>query len=269
MRELRDRVAVVTGGAGGLGLGLARGLAACGCHVALVDIDEARLESAAAELRGMGRRVSTHRCDVADRGQMQALPAAVLAAHGAVDILINNAGVSVAGRFREVDLDDMDWLIGVNFWGVVHGMKFFLPLLEVRPEAHIANVCSSFGLVGFAGKSAYGASKFAVRGLTESIRAELAGSAIGVTLVYPGPIATNLLLAGRAADPVQRDAEHQFLTRRALSMARVERRVIRAIQRNAPRVLIGSDYRLIDWLARVSPALAARLTARLARTMPF
>jgi short-subunit dehydrogenase len=269
MKRLQDRVAVITGAAGGIGQGLAWALARAGCHLALIDIDPARLGHVSEALRATGRRVSTHQVDVSDRAAMAALPAAVVGAHGAAHILVNNAGVSVAGRFEAVPLADLDWIFAINFWGVVHGCHAFLPLLRAQDEAHIVNVGSSFGLLNMAGKSGYGATKFAVRGLSEALRAELAGSRVGLTVLYPGAVATDIVHRGRVTDPAQRAAEARFLASRALPVERAAQAMLRGIRRNRARVLVGADYRVMDWMARLSPALSAWLAARLARRMPF
>lgn len=260
---------MITGAAGGIGHGLAQALARAGCHLALVDIDASRLEQVAGPLRATGRRVSTHVVDVADRAAMAALPAAVVDAHGAAHILVNNAGVSVAGRFEAVPLADLDWIFAINVWGVIHGCHAFLPVLRAQDEAHIVNVGSSFGLLNMAGKTGYGTTKFAVRGFSEALRAELAGSRVGLTVLYPGPVATDIVHRGRVADPAQREAEARFLASRALPVERAAQAMLRAIRRNQARVLVGMDYRIIDWLARLSPALAAWFAAQMARRMPF
>jgi short-subunit dehydrogenase len=269
MRRLRDRVAVITGAANGIGQGLATALAREGCHLALVDLDAAGLDRVSETLRATGRRVSTHVVDVAARAEMTALPEAVTAAHGAAHVLVNNAGVSVAGRFEAVPLADLDWIFAVNVWGVVHGCHAFLPLLRAQDEAHIVNVGSSFGLVGMAGKTGYSATKAAIRGFSEALRAELAGSRVGLTVLYPGPVDTGIVMRGRAADRAQQEAEARFLAGRGLPVERAARAMVRAIRRNRSRVLVGMDYRLIDGLARLSPGLAAWLAGRLAQRMPF
>jgi short-subunit dehydrogenase len=269
MKRLDDRVAVITGAAGGIGQSLAQALAAAGCHLALVDIDPARLDQVSATLRAPGRRVSVHVVDVTARTEVAALPAAVTREHGAAHILVNNAGVSVAGRFEAVPLADLDWIFAVNVWGVVHGCHAFLPLLRAQEEAHIVNVGSSFGLLGMAGKTGYAATKAAVRGFSEALRAELAGSRVGLSVLYPGPVDSGIVQRGRAADPAQQAAEARFLASRALPPERAARAMLRAIRRNHSRVLVGLDYRLIDWVARLSPALAAWLAGRLAQRMPF
>ena len=269
MKRLHDRVAVITGAAGGIGEGLAWALARAGCHLALVDIDTAGLGRVSEALRATGRRVSTHVVSVADRTAMASLPAAVVDAHGAAHILVNNAGVSVAGRFEAVPLADLDWIFSINFWGVVHGCHAFLPLLRAQDEAHIVNVGSSFGLLNMAGKTGYGATKFAVRGFSEALRAELAGSRVGLTVLYPGAVATDIVHRGRVADPAQREAEARFLASRALPVERAAQAMLRGIRHDHARVLVGMDYRLIDWMARLSPAMAAWLMGRLAQRMPF
>jgi short-subunit dehydrogenase len=177
--------------------------------------------------------------------------------------------VSVAGRFAEVSDDDFAWLFGVNFWGVINGCRAFLPLLARQREAHIVNVCSSFAWLGFPGKSAYSSSKAAVRAFSESLRAELAGTPVGVTLLFPGPVATNLVHNGRAVDPQQRQREARFLQSHSLSPARVARRCLAGVRRNRARVLVGFDYRLIDLVARCAPSLALSGVAALHRRLPF
>jgi len=268
VRHLAGRVAVVTGGARGIGLAIAQELVRRGAHVALVDVDPA-VDGAAAGLAASGTRVTAHRCDVADRAAMLRLPAEIVAQHGAVHVLVNNAGVSLAGRFLDASLEDLDWIVAINFWGVVHGCKAFLPVLLAQDEGHIINVSSSFGLLGFAGKTGYSATKAAVRGFSEALRAELLGSPVGVTVLYPGPVATELIDRGRAVDEQQRTAEARFVADRAVPAARVGRKAVAALRRGPARVMISIDYRLIDWLVRTSPSLAQAVTARIARRMPF
>ena len=173
MRNLRGRVAVVTGAGSGIGRATSIELARKGCSLALVDVNEEAMKETGALLEGIASEVSTHVVDVADRARMEALPAAVLSAHGQVDVLINNAGVSVTSDVLEHDLDDFAWILGVNLWGVVHGCRFFLPHLLAAPDAHIVNVSSLCGIVALPSQSAYSATKFAVRGFTEALRCEL------------------------------------------------------------------------------------------------
>jgi NADP-dependent 3-hydroxy acid dehydrogenase YdfG len=173
MRALAGTVAVVTGAASGIGRALALRLAQEGCMLALGDIDAAGLAESADAIRQIGVRVSTHQVDVSDAAAMEQFRDAVLREHGRVALLVNNAGVAIAGTVAELSLDDIAWLIGINFWGVVHGAKLFLPVLQQQYDAHIVNISSIFGIVAPPGQAAYAASKFAVRGFSEALRHEL------------------------------------------------------------------------------------------------
>ena len=215
MLKLAGRTAVVTGAAGGIGRGIALALARRGCHVALADIDEAALARTTAEIAGQesarSLRVSHYRLDVANRAAVAALPAQMMAAHGAVDILVNNAGVALGGTFLEIAESDFDWLLGINFWGVVQMTRAFLPLLSNSEEARIVNVSSLFGLIAPPGQTAYAASKFAVRGFSESLRHELADTRIGVTWCTPA--------ASPRRSPRMRACRQAFLTTKPPSAA--------------------------------------------------
>lgn len=264
MTRWEGRVAVVTGAARGLGEALARGLSAKGVAVALVDRSDA-VGAVAASLSGATHHVT----DVADRTAVERLAAEVVARHGRVDLLVNNAGVAVAGDFEAVPHEDFEWLMGVNFWGAVHGCRAFLPHMRRHPEGHIVNVASSFAWLGFPGKSAYCASKAALRALSESLRAELAGSGIGVTLLFPGPLDTSLVRDGRAVDREKQAKEAEFVRARAVSLERVVRRTLRAVERDRARVLVGADYRLLDAAVRLSPTGALAAVTRSRSRMPF
>jgi short-subunit dehydrogenase len=266
MRIGAETVAVVTGAASGIGRAVAAALAARGAAVALVDRDADGLAGTQAAL---GARTSLHVVDVADRAAMGALPAAVVAAHGAVHLLVNNAGVAIAGRFEDVTLDDFDWIVGVNFWGTVHACHAFLPHLRGAPASHVVNVLSDFALFGFPTKSHYCATKFAVRGFSEALRAELHGSTVGLTCVYPGPVATRIFATQRVVDERKRALEADFVRRRALPAETVAARIVAGVERGAARVLIGKETHAIDAAARLAPATTQRLVAMAARRVPF
>ena len=185
--DLNGRVAIVTGAASGIGRAIALSLARRGCHVALADIDEAGLD-ATASLIGNRVRVTRHRLDVADSDAVARFPDEVLAAHGGVDVLVNNAGVALGGTFEQIAPDEFDWLMAINFTGVVSMTRAFLPLLKARPDAQIVNLSSLFGLIAPPGQTAYSAAKFAVRGFSQALRHELQAecSRVGVTVVHPG-----------------------------------------------------------------------------------
>jgi len=258
MYQLQGKVAVLTGAASGIGRATAYLLAKQGCVLALVDINQTALEEVATHLRSTGGVVSTHVVDVADRIQMAALPDQVVAAHGVVHIVINNAGVMVADTLEHQSFEDFDWLFGINFWGVVHGCKFFLPHLQRAGEGHIVNISSLFGFYGLPSQSSYCASKFAVRGFTESLRAELAGGTIGVTAIHPGVTKTSIMKAGRS-----RDGQSNGFVQTSLSVMekyggtpeRVAEKVVSAIRHNQPRVRVGWDSYVTDYIVRISPTV--------------
>lgn len=166
MLTLKDRTAVVTGAASGIGRAIAASLARRGCHLALADIDDAALARTASELAEPGVRISRYHLDVSDRDAVAAFPARVIAEHDGVDVLVNNAGVALGGTFPEVAERDFDWLFAINFFGVVRMTRAFLPLLYKSEEARLVNISSLFGLIAPPGQTAYAASKFAVRGFS-------------------------------------------------------------------------------------------------------
>jgi short-subunit dehydrogenase len=262
MTAIRGAAAALTGAASGIGRALALELAARGCDLALADRDEAGLAAVAAEInRAHSQKVTVHRVDVGEPPQIAEFALAAVAAHPGLNIVINNAGVALMGQFHEVDQAQMEWLMNINFWGVVHGTRAFLPHLASRPEAHIVNLSSIFGIIAPPGQSAYAAAKFAVRGFSESLRHELqlAGSPVRLSVVHPGGIATNIARNSRAGAGVTDNA------RRAQSIERFEAlakttpqaaalRIIQGIEKNQPRILIGNDARFMDLLQRLRPA---------------
>jgi short-subunit dehydrogenase len=265
MRRLNGRIAVVTGAGSGIGRAVAGALAGKGCNLALLDIDEDKLAGTAKLVEAQGRRSSRHVVDVSDRACMQQLPDDVLREHGAIHILINNAGVVVSGTLEEQSFEDLDWIVGTNFWGVVHGCKFFLPYLRKADEAHILNLSSLLGLMGTPRHSSYCATKFAVRALSESLAAELVGTNIGVTCAYAGRVRTNIVAASRFADEGKRQRTQRKFDRHGIAPDVVAHKIVRAIERGQTRVLIGLDTRGVEWIKRMAPDLTDRLIARVYR----
>jgi NAD(P)-dependent dehydrogenase (short-subunit alcohol dehydrogenase family) len=254
---LSGGVAVVTGAGSGIGRALAQQLAAAGLVLALADNDEAGLLQTAASL-GKSAELTTHVVDVADEAAVRALAEDVVARHGRVTLLINNAGVALLGTFDEISLGDFHWLMNVNFWGVVYGVRYFLPILKRQARAHIVNLSSVFGLVAPVRQSAYAASKFAVRGFTEALRHELEGSSVFVSCVHPGGIHTDIArharLGANASQARREEAVARFdrLTPNSPEMAAA--RILKGVERREPRILIGRDARQIDILQRFRPA---------------
>ena len=268
MTATRGAAAAVTGAAGGIGRALALELAARGADLALADRDEAGLASVAAEI-GNKQKVTTHRVDVGEPADITAFAQAAIAAHPSLNILINNAGVALMGQFGEIDQSQMEWLMNINFWGTVHATRAFLPHLSTRPEAHIVNLSSIFGIIAPPGQTAYCASKFAVRGFSESLRHELqmANSPVRLSVVHPGGVATNIARNARTGNLMTDNA------RRAEAIDRFDKvatkspgaaaaRIMHGIERNEPRILIGSDARFMDLLQRFRPTAYWAVLAR-------
>lgn len=257
--NLHNQVAVLTGAGSGIGRALALELGRKGCHLALADINPTALAETATLVRALGVRVSQHPLDVASREAVAALPAAVLAAHGQVDLLINNAGVAMAGTFEQVNEHDFDWLMDINFNGLVRMTRSFLPLLRQRSAARIVNLSSLFGLIAPPEQCAYAASKFAVRGFSNALRHELAmaGSPVGVTVVHPGGVATHIASSARMADGLSAAdvAKRQALSKKLLRMPpeKAAAIIVRAIERDKARVIVGWDAWFAALVERLMP----------------
>lgn len=266
--ELKNGVAVVTGAASGIGRATALALAARGCHLALADVDGERLAEVADQARAQGVAVSATRVDLAQPDATAQLLADVQAAHGRASILVNNAGVAVGGRFQQVEEADFDWLMSVNFGAVVRLTRAFLPLLQREQAAQLVNVSSIFGIIAPPGQTAYCASKFAVRGFSESLRHELEtdGSPVRVTVVHPGGVRTRIAENARsprsatAAELAQaKETWQRVLTLPAEDAAA---RILRGICAREPRVLVGDDARRAALVQRLFPVRYWALVAR-------
>lgn len=262
MKSFNNRVAAITGAASGLGRSLAVDLARRGCHLALSDINLRELGHSAELARVHGVKVTTEKLDVADHAAIFAWASSVQAQHGRVNLIFNNAGVSLAAPVETAKIEDFQWLMGINFWGVVHGTQAFLPLLRASGEGHVINISSAFGLASMPTQGTYNTSKFAVRGYTEALRIELdiEDGPVSATCVHPGGIATNIAMAGRidasvenvtgiSADTLKRRSHKMIQTTSAEEAAQA---ILAGVQRNARRVLIGRDAQMIDALVRLA-----------------
>ena len=255
--NLENRVAVITGAGGGIGRATALSLARRGCHLALADIDESGLAETHAQALHSGVHASKHPLDVADRAAVAALPAEVLKSHNGVDLLINNAGVALGGHFDQLSETDFDWLMEINFHGVVRMTRAFLPLLRASDDARIVNISSVFGLISPPGQSAYSASKFAVRGFSNALRHELSGTRVGVTVVHPGGVATAIARNARvAADTSAEEKRRRLaLAEKLLRLApeTAAQIIVRGIEKRRARILVGRDAVFIALIERLFP----------------
>lgn len=268
MRSFENKVAAITGAGSGIGRALAVELGHQKCNVALSDVNEEGLRETVGQLRGLGVEVTSQIVDVASREAVHAWADQVVDEHGKVNLIFNNAGVALASTVEGMSYGDFEWLMGVNFWGVVYGTKAFLPHLKASGDGHIINLSSVFGLAGIPSQSAYNSAKFAVRGFTESLRQELDMMSCGVSAssVHPGGIKTGIARSSRI-DPSVRDLgisdtdsrerfEKTFIT----GADTAARAILDGVRRNQRRILVGPDARVFDWVVRLLPSTYQRIT---------
>ncbi|WP_328406875.1 SDR family NAD(P)-dependent oxidoreductase [Nocardia sp. NBC_00403] len=255
MKSFDNKVAVITGAGSGIGRALALELARRGARLALSDIDTGAVADTAGRCEKLGATAIPYELDVAHRAAVYAHADDVRGEFGGVNLVINNAGVALGAKVEDMEWSDFDWLMNINFWGVAHGTKAFLPDVIASGDGHIVNMSSVFGLIGVPTQSAYNAAKFAVRGFTEALRQEMriAGHPVGVTCVHPGGVKTNIAVNARGIpdgidiDVVRRGFESITMTR-PNSAAKI---ILRGVQRNKARVLIGADARGFDLIPRI------------------
>ncbi len=255
--SLRGATVVLTGAASGIGAALASEFAQRGAALALVDRNAERLAAVAAAARESGVKVSEHVLDVSDRAALEALPEAVLAQHERVNVLVNNAGVALAGNVADVTLADIEWVMDINFWAPVRLTRAFMYVLAREKAAHIVNISSLFGIIAPPGQAAYCASKFALRGFSEALRHELEGSTISLTVVHPGGVRTEIANSARipqSIDPaLARASMREFNKLLRTPPAQAAQLIARAIERREKRLLIGRDARMAERIQRLFP----------------
>lgn len=260
MKSFMNKTAAITGAGSGIGAALAKRLAADGCHLALSDVNEAGLAATAADIRDRAPscRVTTTHVDVANRSAVHAWADATADELGGVNLIFNNAGVALGSTVESADYADLEWIININLWGVIHGTKAFLPHLRASGSGHVINISSVFGLIGVPSQGAYNATKFAVRGFTEALRHENEGSGLHVMCVHPGGIRTAIARNARmavdpagATDQAASAAKFEKLARTTPEQA--AEKILKDLARKSPRCLIGPDAKAIDWIQRVMP----------------
>jgi short-subunit dehydrogenase len=270
VKDFQGRVAAITGAGSGIGRALAKNLAGRGTHLALCDVDEVGLAETVALCEGHGVKVTSQRVDVADRAAVFAWADQVVADHGQVNLIFNNAGVALGATIEAMSYEDFTWLMNINFWGVVHGTQAFLPHLKVAGAGHIVNISSVFGLISVPTQSAYNAAKFGVRGFTDALRMELEmdGAGVSCTTVHPGGIKTNIARNARmdpSVAPVAGELEQvgaDFDKVAMTSPEKAARQILAAVEANKRRALIGPDAKFIDLISRLPAGLYQRVMVR-------
>lgn len=262
MKDFRDKVAAITGAGSGIGRALALDLAGRGCHLALCDINAANLEETVLRAEGAGVKVTYATVDVADRAAVHAWADDTARDHGRVNLIFNNAGVALSTTVEDMRYEDLEWILGINLWGVIHGTKAFLPHLVASGEGHVINLSSVFGLAGIPSQSGYNIAKYGVRGFTDALRMELEimNNGVSATCVHPGGIKTNIARNARQDPSVTKlgmDAEPddgRFEQVARTTPERAAQIILNAVSRNKRRVLVGPDAYIFDFLTRVFPA---------------
>ena len=267
MKTLKDKVVVITGAGSGIGRALAVEVARRGSLVAVSDVDEAGLAETVELVKAAGApEVRADRIDVADRAAFAAYALAVREHFGRVNVIVNNAGVTMTGDFEEITYDDFEWIMDVDFWGVVQGTKEFLPHLIASGEGHVVNISSLFGLISMPGQSSYNASKYAVRGFTEALREEMlvAGHPVGVTCVHPGGIKTGISRHGRKTASQDAQAIDELFEKKLARMSpdKAARIILKGVTSDKARVLVGFDAHAIHTFAKLAGSRYQDLFAR-------
>ena len=270
--DLTDKVVVITGAGSGIGRALAAELTRRGANVAISDWNADSVAQTARMIEGSGTKVLTDSFDVSDRAAFEAHAQRVFEEFGRADIVINNAGVSLAAQVATMTYEDLEWVIDIDFWGVVHGTKAFLPHILERGTGAVVNVSSVYGLFGVPTQSGYNAAKFAVRGFTEALQQEVAGTDVVVTRVHPGGIKTNIVRHGRIRESMAQghdpeELAEQFENAVRTTPERAAEIIVNGLVKRKPRVLIGPDAVMLDLLVRIVPVRYQNVMGLLNRLM--
>ena len=267
MKSFSGKVAAITGSGSGIGQATAIALAKEGCHLAISDISRESLDNTIELLAGYPVNISTHVVDVSDREAVYKYAEDTVATHGKVNLIMNNAGVGLGETVDNMSYENFEWLMNINFWGVVYGTKAFLPHLKQAGEGHIINISSVFGIISVPTQSAYNAAKFAVRGFTESLREELdiAGDAVSATCVHPGGVKTNIARNSRMGDMGsmsigdKEDVANMFEKIAMTTPETAAKTILKGVRKNQRRILVGGDAIMLDTTQRLIPTGYQRL----------
>jgi short-subunit dehydrogenase len=269
MISLNNKVAVITGSANGLGKALAIELYKQGCHLALLDIDFAGLQKLKNDLQNENKKITIHLADISKEEEVIAARQQITNEHGHVDMLINNAAISISQLFEQVDLDDYKRLIDVNFWGTVYCSKYFLGDLKQREDSRLVNIISDFALMGFPGKTTYASSKSAVMGFTNCLKTELGGTTVKACLVIPPPLDTGIVINGKHIDESKKQNEATFLKKNGMPLDKAAKKIISRVKKGKYRIVIGSMMFWIDIASRFFPTTVLNFIVRNKKRFDF
>jgi len=269
IKDFKDKVVVITGAGSGIGRATALAFADEGASLVIADINGERLVEVAGEIEHIGAKVSTREVDVSDKTQVENLAKFVIENYGKVDILHNNAGVGVGGPVENVSIEDFEWIVSINYWGVIYGVHYFLPHMIEREYGHIVNTASGAGLVALPSLSAYTSTKFAVVGFSEAIRAELRRYGIGVSALCPGIINTNIVEEGRSYlnpdSKIKQEDMVEFYQKRGWPPERVARAVLKGVRKNKAVIPVGPETWISWYLKRFSLWISNALLYQMVR----
>ena len=267
MKNFKNKNIIITGAGSGIGRALSIDFASRGANLALSDIDEDSLNETITLVKSFNIKSFAKELDVADKAAMNKYPEEVLENLGEPDVIINNAGVTLTATFEEHTVEDFEWLFGIDFWGVLYGCKYFLPYLLKRPEAHIVNISSIFGLISVPGQSSYNAAKFAVRGLTESMRQELEETNVSISCIHPGGIKTNIARKAKFKSGPMGTSQSEFIDKfdeiTYTTPQQAAKTIINGIINKEEKVLIGPDAYFIDGIQRILPVQYSKVVKAL------
>ena len=264
MKHLRGKTAVITGAAGGLGSALAKALAKESCHLALIDINQQALSELTEKLKTPALRISYHVVNLCNKTEIDNLPAELILVHSSIDVIINNAGMTLQKSIESHSADDWQRVFNLNFWAAVSMCQTFLPFLRQQNSAHIVNLSSMAAFHGLPSQCSYSSSKAALQAYSESLRAELSGDGIGVSCIHPGAIQTNMIMATlNESDDMEQAHKNMVLAQRfGIAPQAVAKQIVRGIKRNTRSMTIGVDAKLLKFASTALPRLTANLLAR-------
>ena len=269
MTSLENKVVIITGSANGLGKALAKEFYRQGCHLALLDIDTRGLQEIKSDIENKTQRITIHRTDISREQEIEITLKEIIDQHKHIDILVNNAAISISQPFDQVDLVDYKQLFEINFWGTIYCSKYFLPELKKQSDSRLVNIISDFALMGFPGKTAYSSSKSAIMGFTNSLKTEITNTTVTVSLVIPPPLDTELIKKSKHVSESKKEKEVNFLKRNSMPIEKAARKIVLQIKKGKYRIVVGPMMFWIDLASRLFPTTIHNLISHNKKRIDF